>query len=287
MFNIAFLGLGAMGSRMAANLLRAGHSVTVWNRDPSKAEPLGREGATIAVTPRAAAIGASYVISMVRDDDASKYVWLDHEAGARGGLSPDSIAIESSTLTPAWVRRLSNELSRHAVPLLDAPVSGSRQQAETARLIFIVGGAPEVLARAEPVLREMGEATHHAGPTGSGAAVKLATNALFGIQVSAVAEIIGMLRASGVDVARATEIIGGTPVMSAVAKAAATSMLAESFAPMFPVELAEKDLSYVASVASSCEQPAPKSNAARLVMRDAITRGYGDEHITGIARLYR
>jgi 3-hydroxyisobutyrate dehydrogenase len=286
MAKIAFVGLGAMGSRMAGNLLKAGHTVTVWNRDPSKATPLAALGAVIAGTPKATVPGAEIVIAMVRDDEASQRVWLDPESGALGGLGRQAIAIESSTLTVGWVKMLSAAAAARGVSFLDAPVVGSRPQAEAAELIFLAGGDSGVLARAEPVLRVMGSAVHHVGPNGAGAALKLGINALFGIQVAALAEVLALLRVQGVSSAKAAEIIGSTPVASPAAKGAAQSMLAGAFAPMFPVELVEKDFSYVAEMGNGLDAPAPMAAAARAVMNRAIDAGFRTDNITGIVRLY-
>src|SRR2546426_667498 len=114
MAEIAFLGLGAMGSRMAANLVKAGHRVTVWNRSPQACDPLVALGAKAAASPRAAASGAAFVIAMVRDDrddDASRDVWQNPERGALAGMKQDAIAIESSTVTPQWSRTLGGQAS--------------------------------------------------------------------------------------------------------------------------------------------------------------------------------
>ena len=132
MNKIAFLGLGAMGLRMAANLVNAGHSVTVWNRDPAKAAPRAALGAGIAGTPKAAAGGAEIVIAMVRDDEASRRVWLDPETGALGWLGRHAIAVESSTLSVGWVKALAAAAGERGISFLDAPVVGSRPQAEAA-----------------------------------------------------------------------------------------------------------------------------------------------------------
>ena len=132
----------------------------------------------------------------------------------------------------------------------------------------------------------MGGAVHHAGRAGAGATVKLMVNALFGAQVAVMAELIGLARACGVDEARAVEILSSTPVCSPAAKAAAGSMLAGSFAPMFPVELVEKDFGYVEETALARGAQVPVTLAARRVLAEAMARGYGADHLTGIVRLY-
>lgn len=286
MAKIAILGMGAMGSRMAGNLRRAGHTVTVWNRDSSKVTPLVALGAVIAGTPKAAVSGAEIVIAMVRDDEASRQVWLDSESGALGGVDRQAIAIESSTLSLGWIKALSAAAAARGVSFLDAPVVGSRPQAEAAQLIFLAGGDPGVVARAEPVLKVMGIAVHHVGPNGAGAAMKLGINALFGIQVAALAELLALLRLRGVSPARAAEIISSTPVASPAAKGAAQSMLVGAFAPMFPIELVEKDFGYVAEMSNGLDAPTPIAAAARAVVNRAIDAGFRADNITGIVRLY-
>lgn len=287
MARITVLGLGAMGSRMALNLLKAGHEVTVWNRDPEKATALVAAGASSAQTPRAAVNDAEFVIAMVRDDEASRAVWLTPGNGALAGLAEGAIAIESSTLTPLWVRELGSHFAATDAVLLDAPVAGSRPQAEAGQLIYFVGGHSTPLASAQPVLKAMGAAVHHVGEIGDGAAVKLAVNALFGIQVAALAEMIGSLRRSGLDIGRTMDVISATPVCSPAAKGAAASMLAGAFAPLFPIELVEKDFGYAVGVAQAQGASIPMTQAAHAVFHSALEAGLGDQHLTGVVQLYR
>lgn len=281
MANVTVLGLGAMGSRMAVRLLDAGHRVTVWNRSPDRAEPLAARGALVAASPGEGVEDAEFAIAMLRDDEASREIWLG-QSGALAGLPGGAIAIESSTLTVGWVRELSERCQAHGTLFLDAPVAGSRPQAEAGQLIHLVGGEAGVVARAEPVLKAMGGALHHAGPAGSGAALKLALNTLFGIQVASVAELLPMLRRAGVDAERAIDILGQTPVMSPAAKGAAAGMLARAFAAQFPVELVEKDFGYLLAAAGN----APLSKATRAVFKQAMDHGFGDDNLTGVIRLY-
>ncbi|MCP1659423.1 NAD(P)-dependent oxidoreductase [Neisseria perflava] len=135
MTKIAFLGLGAMGSRMALNLVKAGYALTVWNRTASACDELVAAGAKAASTPREAVQGAEFVISMVRDDEASRQVWLDDKTGALAALAKNAVAVESSTLTPDWIHELSTAMQIHGTAFLEAPVSGSRPQAAQGQLI--------------------------------------------------------------------------------------------------------------------------------------------------------
>lgn len=283
MTRIAFLGLGAMGTRMAARLVAAGHEVTVWNRT-MQAEPIN--GAKLAGTPRAAAMVADIVISMVRDDAASREVWLDAKAGAMSAMAPGAIGIDTSTVTPDHARALHAAAAAKGVAFLDSPLAGSRPQAEAGQLVFMAGGEAADLARAEPVLLAMGAAVHHAGGAGAGAAVKLMLNSLFGAQLAIMGELIGFARKCGIDPARAVEIIGATPVASPAVKVAAGAMLNRAFAPAFPIDLVEKDFALTLAAAAAVNAATPVTGAVRDVFSAAKTEGLGNLNITGIAQRY-
>ncbi|HVO04049.1 MAG TPA: NAD(P)-dependent oxidoreductase [Candidatus Cybelea sp.] len=285
MADIAILGTGAMGARIATNLIKAGHRVTIWNRTADKVTPLHALGGTVAENPRAAAAGREFVIAMVRDDDASGAVWLDPASGALAAMRPGAIAIECSTLTPGHVRHLAERCASGGVGFLDAPVVGSRPQAEAARLVTLVGGDEAVLQRARPVLIAAGDAVHHIGPAGSGTLLKLAVNALFGIQVAGAAELFGLLQREAIDLPTAVRVIGSLAVCSPATKAALEAMLSQSFAPLFPAELAKKDLDYALAVGGD-SAGLPLTAAGRDVFADAIQSGYGADNLTGVVRLY-
>jgi len=279
--------MGAMGARMAATLLAAGHEVMVWNRDKAKTAPLVAAGAVAADTPAIAVREADFVISMVRDDEASQQVWLHPATGALAAMPKTAIAIESSTLTVAWVQELAAASQTHGLAFLDAPVAGSQPQAEARQLIYLVGGAPAVVESASPVLLTMGGALHHAGPVGSGTTMKLLVNALFGLQVAALGELLQLGQRLGVDGAKIVEILAATPVLSPAAKAAAGGMVAGNFAPMFPITLVEKDFAYVVNTAEAVGAEVPLAEATRQIFAEALAQGLGDLNITGIARRYQ
>ena len=284
--NIAILGLGAMGSRMAHNLLKAGHELIVYNRTPARAEALVQAGAKLATTPKEAAIHAEIVISMVRDDDASRQVWLEQDTGAIHGLREGSLAIESSTLMLGWTQALATQTSGVGANFLDAPVVGSRPQAEAGQLIYLVGGESNSFERVKPVLEVMGGRVEHIGPSGHGMALKLIVNALFGIQVAAMGELLGLIRKAGVNEARAVEVLSEMPVTSPAAKIAAGQMLAQNFSPMFPIDLVEKDFGYVLETAREVNAGMPTTQAVQAVFARAQAEGYGADHIAGVAKLF-
>ncbi|GAB4545747.1 MAG: NAD(P)-dependent oxidoreductase [Pleurocapsa sp.] len=286
MSQVTVLGMGAMGSRMALSLLKAGQEVTVWNRHLDKTNSVAQAGAKVAETPRVAVRNAEFVISMVRDDEASKQVWLDSKTGALPGLSNNAVAIESSTLTVSWIEKLGQQFKERKLTFLDAPVAGTLPQAEAAQLIYFVGGEVEPFKRIQPILQTMGSRIHHVGALGSGMTIKLAVNALFGIQISALGELIGLMTGCGLEKKKAVEILTTTPVCSPAVKGAAAGILSRNFAPLFPIELVEKDLSYAVKTAKENQNNLPITTTTQQTFRNAIAQGYSADNITGIAQLY-
>lgn len=287
MNRIAILGSGAMGSRIAQNLLNANYPIVVYNRTAAKASPLVERGAIFAPTPREAAEQAGVVISMVTDDAISRTVWLDSETGAAAGLSEGSVAIESSTVTVDWTRELAIEIEHRGATFLDAPVVGSRPQAEAGRLIYLVGGKAETLTQVQPILLSAGASSvHHVGTVGQGMLMKLAVNALFAIQVAALAETLGLLVNGGITLEQAMAYLGELPVISPAAKVAGGLMVENRHAPLFPIELVEKDLRYLIATAQLFDALTPTSTAIHQIYQEAIARGLSNDNITGIAQLF-
>jgi 3-hydroxyisobutyrate dehydrogenase len=285
MSKAAFIGLGAMGARMATNLLKAGHEVTVCDLAPEAVDKLTRAGAKTAPSAREAAEGNDFVLTMVRDDNISRKVWLDETTGALAGMKPGAVAIECSTITPAWAHELGGAISKAGIAMLEAPVSGSTPQAENAQLVFLIGGDGETLKRAEPLLKGMGSSVRHAGPVGAGALAKLITNALMGVQLSTLAEMIGMLKRRGVDPKPVLDAVAATRVWSAHLTGDAESMLSGNFEPHFPIKLLLKDLTYTVKTAGE-DVSVPTVSAARDVFQKAMDEKLGDLDMTAVGRLF-
>lgn len=286
MANIGFLGFGAMGSRMVSHLAAAGHKVRVWNRSSAALDAIKHADISVAKTPAEAAHGAEFVFSMVRDNEASEYVWLDETSGAINGLNDSAIAVECSTLTPNYIKKLRTKLSDNNVALVDAPVVGSTPQAEAGKLVFLVGAQSSEFLAVEPMLKSMALAVHHAGENGCGSTIKLAVNALFALQVAGIAELMGYLKDSNVALDESLAVISSLPIASPAMKVSAEAMLAGHFAPAFPVELVAKDLSYLCSSSDLVSTETPISNEIWQLFQRAQEQGFGDENITAIARLF-
>lgn len=271
---IAWLGLGAMGSRMASRLLPH-YDLTVYNRTPERAAPLIDAGATLAPSPRAAVEGADLVASIVTDDEAARELWLDSQVGAAQGLAPDTIVLESSTVTPRFVAELGATVSSRGATLLDAPVAGSTPQAEAGALAYLVGGPKPQVERAREVMEKVGQVVVHAGPAGRGATLKLIVNALFAGQVALMAELLRAGTQSGFETAALVDMLSKMPVTSPAAAGAGQLIAAGDHASRFPVRLVAKDLRYAQALGSL-----PITQAVAQRYDDAIARGLQDQNLT-------
>jgi 3-hydroxyisobutyrate dehydrogenase len=274
-----------MGSRMAANLLKAGHEVTLYDLVPEAAKRLSAAGGRIAASPKGAAEDNDFVLTMVRDDEASRQVWLDAKSGALAGMRPGAIAIEISTLTPAWIRELGVHFRKAGTALVEAPVSGSTPQAQSAQLVFLVGGDAATIKQAEPLLKVLGTSVHHAGPLGAGALAKLVTNAFMGVQLATLAEMIGMLNGQGVSPKQVLDAVAATPMWNPHLTNDAESMLSGNFEAHFPINLLSKDLGYAVKTAGG-EALAPTVSTVARVFQRAMDEKLGDLDMTAVVKLF-
>jgi len=272
-----------MGSGMASRLLSHGLSVSIYNRNQEKARPFAARGATLANSPREAATGSDVVISMVSDDRASRDVWLG-EDGALAGVSAGTLAIESSTLTVAWIKELAVAAAVCGCKFLDAPVTGSKPHAESGELLFLVGGSTTAFETAKPVFSVLGRGAIHLGPIGSGALLKLINNFLAAVQTVSFGEALALIDAGGLDREKAisilTEGVPGSPMLKRVAARIASG----DFAPHFLMRLMAKDVSYALLEAGHFGLQLPTAAAALAEFKQAIENGHGDEDFTAVAR---
>lgn len=283
---VALLGLGTMGAGMAENLLKAGFPLRVWNRDRKKTEQFLGRGASAAATPADAARGASVVLSMLADDHASRTVWLgDH--GALSAMTDDAVAVECSTVSPAWIAELADAAHARNVELLDAPVTGSRAQAAAGQLLFLVGGSKAALAKATPVLEAMSKEITHLGPVGSGATMKLINNFLCGVQAASLAEGLAWLERSGLDREKALDLLKrgapGSPLLANLS----TRMTSRDYAVNFYLKLMAKDLQYAGEAASADGVELTTASNARNLFERAISAGYGEQDMSAVVEPLR
>ena len=275
---VSVLGLGAMGARMAARLLAAGHTVTVWNRSPGPTDPLRDQGAAVAGSAAAAA-DADLVLAMLRDDDASRAVW----AAALPGLRSGAVAVEASTLTPDRAREWADDVRAASGRPLGGPVVGTRPHAEAGALTVLAGGDADTLEAARPAFDAFAGAVHHVGPVGAGMAMKVAVNAVFAAQAAVIAEVLAGLRAEGVAPDLAAETLAALPTASPAGARLGTLMAGGAVAPNFPIQLVAKDLGYARRLVG------PQGRAVdgtAQAFEAAVAAGLGPLDIAGIAQLY-
>jgi 3-hydroxyisobutyrate dehydrogenase len=287
--SVALLGLGTMGAGMAANLLKAGFPLAVYNRSRAKAEVFAAQGARVAETPADAVRGASVILSMLADDAASRAVWLgtDGASGALAAAQKGAVLVESSTVSPAWIAELAEAAQARGLDFLDAPVTGSRAQAAAGQLTFLVGGPAEALAVATPVLEAMSKEILALGPVGSGAKLKLVNNFLCGVQIASLAEGIAWLERSGLDVDRAlTFLKSGAPGSPLLANLSAR-MTSRDYAVNFHLKLMSKDLQYAGEAAAENGVELTTAANARRLFERAVALGFGDKDMSAVVEPLR
>jgi 3-hydroxyisobutyrate dehydrogenase len=282
MQRVAILGLGIMGGGMAANWLAKGFELSVWNRTRAKAEPLAAKGARIAATPREAAAGADFIFAMVTDDAASRGVWLGAD-GALAGAKSGAIAVESSTLTPDWVRELARHAEAKGCGFLDAPVGGSRQAAASGELRLFVGGEPQTYEAARPALAAVGSKMDLLGPVGAGATWKLINNQLAAGQIAALAEALEVAKKAGFKDEQISDLILGGAPASPIVKLKLPRMLGRDFEPAdFALNLMLKDARYAAALAQSLGAHAEMIAGAAKAFARAEAKGLGEKDIAAV-----
>ena len=238
---LGFVGLGAMGGRMARRLMEAGYRVHGYNRTASKAADLVRAGLRLEASPRDVAERAGPVFTMVTDDAALEAV-TGGPQGLLAGLAPDAIVIEMSTVSPEVVKRLAQEVAGRGGALLDAPVSGSPVTLESGQLSFMVGGDPAVLERARPFLLAIGPTITHVGAVGLAKSMKIAVNQALAVQMLAFSESVLLAEKAGIARERAVEVVLKSVVASPMVKYRAPFVLGMPVEGLFDVDMIQKDM---------------------------------------------
>jgi 3-hydroxyisobutyrate dehydrogenase len=275
-----------MGSGMARRLLGAGFPLTVFNRDAAKAAPFAAEGGRVAASPRDAAAGASIIVSMVADDTASRGLWFG-ENGALAGAAPGTVIIECSTLTVGCIHELAAAAAARGCEMLDAPVTGSKPQAAAGELVFLVGGTGAALEKARPALSVMGRSIVPLGSVGSGALMKLINNFMCGVQAASLAEGLALIERSGLDRARALEVLTGGAPGSPVVKNFSARMVAHDYTPLFRLRLMAKDLGYARQEAALRKMELVTADAALKLFDKSMADGNGEKDISSLIEQFR
>jgi 3-hydroxyisobutyrate dehydrogenase-like beta-hydroxyacid dehydrogenase len=262
---VGLIGLGLMGRPMGLNLLKAGYSLTVWNRTASRAELLVGAGATLANSPQEVAAASDVLITIVSDPPALEGVlWggSGNGSGALGSLRPGSIYIDSSTVSPVLARKIASSCTERQIAFLDAPMTGGTWGAEKGELVFMVGGDAQILKVAEPVFSVLGKRWFHLGPNGAGQTIKLAMNLILALQVDALAEALALVTAAGLEGEKLVEVLQSSMARAAVLDVKAPLLLKGEYPPSFPLRLMHKDMGLALDLAKEAGVALPAAAAA-------------------------
>lgn len=284
MTRVAFLGVGTMGSGMIANLLAAGHNVTVYNRSPERAEEVVVKGATRAATIADAVRGANYVMYCLADDGAVEQVVLG-PGGVAESVAQSSLVIDLSTISPELGMREHEEYARRGVRFLDAPVFGSRNEAADGGLWIVVGGAEADFESALPVLEPIAETLHYMGEAGSGNRMKLVGNLLVASQLHALGEALTLARKADLDLEAVLGVLAVTDFRTPIYAGAGRRLLSDDHSPDFALDLMVKDLGLVARMAEQAGVELPTAVAAATAAQEGVEHGWGGQNASALAKV--
>jgi 3-hydroxyisobutyrate dehydrogenase-like beta-hydroxyacid dehydrogenase len=279
---VGFAGLGIMGSRMAANLVRAGYDLTVWNRTRERAEAWAREHrAAVADTPAQLAERSDVLITMVVDGPQVREVLLG-PAGAVHGAHEGLLAVDMSTIAPADAREIGAELAQAGVAFVDAPVTGSSPRAEDGTLTIMAGGRPQDVERARPLFEAMGELVLRVGDLGQGQMTKLVNNAVAAANAMVLGEALLVAEATGVDLDALVQVMAAGSGNSTMLGLKAGPMRTHDYTTLFKTAHMLKDLGHCLDAAGAAGAPFPTAAQTREVFAAAVGRGRGDDDFASI-----
>jgi 3-hydroxyisobutyrate dehydrogenase len=283
---VGFCGLGTMGAAMAANLLRAGFPLTVWNRTPGRTAALVEAGAAEAATARQAASASDVVVCCLSDTPDVESVLFGPD-GIAEGLAPGSLVVDCSTISPAATRSMADRVAAQGAAMIDAPVSGGSEGAQAGTLTIMVGGEAGDVERARPILDAMGRTITHLGPVGSGQATKAVNQVILCGTYLGVAEGLVLAMKAGLDVGQVVAALGGGAAQSWVLANRSSRMIADDYPLGFRVALHLKDLGIALELAREHGVSMPVAALAAQLENGLVAQGHGDDDISALARAIR
>lgn len=274
--SVGFIGLGIMGRGMAANLLKAGFDVVVWNRTPARATPLVEAGASLGTTPADVARRCEVVITCVSDTPDVEHVILG-EDGIAAGASPGTLVIDMSTISPDATRTIAGHLTARGIHMLDAPISGGSEGAAKGTLSIMVGGDAAQVDRAMPYFQAMGRTITHVGGTGAGQTVKLVNQILVVVTMLGVSEALLLAEAGGLDLEKTLAAVEGGAAGSWMLSNRGPQAIRRDWRPGFTIDLQQKDLRLVLEAAQSLGVPALGTGIVHQLYSTLQRAGLGSE----------
>lgn len=282
---IGFIGLGIMGSRMAANLLKKGHELTVHNRTRGKAEALIASGAKWANTPAEAAKDVKVIITMLAKPDVVEEAAIHKENGFLDRLEKNALWIDCSTVNPSFSKRMAQEAIRRNVRFLDAPVMGSKIPAEQGQLMFLVGGNKADVEEARPLFEAMGRAVVPAGGHGMGTSMKIVNNLMVAQAMVAFSEGVVLGLSLGIPKETLFNAIANSPVFAPVLAVRRAKIESGTFDPDFHLKWMYKDLQLASETAYENGVAMPATNTAKELYALAVRQGLGEQDLSAIYKV--
>lgn len=285
--NIGFVGLGIMGSAMAANLLKAGYQLTVWNRSPEKCEPLVASGAKVVPTPRQVAETSDIVCAMMATPQAVMAV-RDGADGILAGMVPGKGYLDFSTIDLETSKETARLARERGALFLEAPVAGSRKPAEDATLTIMAAGDRALFDSALPVMETMGKKILFLGEVGNAARMKLANNLIMGGMMASLAEGMALAARSGLDLSLLLEVLDSGAMSNPMFRLKGPAVAANAeFPPAFPLKHMQKDLRLALRLAEEVGQPLFVAATVNELYKGALASGLGDSDFAAVSRLVR
>ena len=278
---VGFIGLGIMGSRMAANLQKQGYDLVVFNRTRSKAQPLLDQGATFAESPAKLAAQVDVLFTMLAHPDAVAQVAL-RENGFLSHLKPKALWVDCSSVNPSFSKKMATGAASRQIRFLDAPVTGSSPVAKEAKLVFWVGGDVVDLEAVRQLLLSMGSKIVHAGGHGAGTSMKMVINLLLGIGMASFAEAMALGQGLGLSQEILLDSLLGMPAVPAFLTSKRANIEKGNYETEFPLRWMQKDM-YLASVSAyEAGVPMPVANLTKEIYRLAMRDGHETEDFSAI-----
>ncbi len=279
---IGFIGLGIMGSRMAANLRKKGHDLVVHNRTKRKADELVAAGAVWAPTPADAAKQTAIIITMLSKPDAVAEAALIGKHGFLNHLPAKSLWIDCSTVNPSFSKLMALEAQQRKVRFIDAPVAGSKGPAEQAQLVFYVGGEKADVDEARPLFEAMGKAVHHIGGHGMGTSMKMVNNLIVAEAMVAFSEALVLGEALGISRDQLFTTLLGSPVAAPFLSFKRGKLESGDFDAEFPLQWMHKDMQLIAETAYETGTAIPAANVVKELYALADRKGLGDRDFSAV-----
>ena len=284
---IGFIGLGIMGSRMAANLQRKGHELFVYNRTKEKARPLIARGAAWADTPADVARKSSIIFTMLARPDAVAETALLGKHGFLSNLPKNALWIDCSTVNPSFSKLMAQEAQERKVRFLDAPVAGSKDPAEHGQLVFFVGGDEADVYEAKPLLDAMGKAVIHIGKHGMGSSMKLVNNLILAQAMVAFSEAVLLGESLGVCRETLYHTLLNSPAAAPFLATKKSKLQNGNYEPDFPLQWMHKDLQLIAETAYENDIALPAGNMVKEIYALAKKSGLGEQDFSSVFRLLK